>query len=48
MFIQQFEMLPNAQPLEKAILYRLERALTIESKLQEIEDKKTKETEKTF
>ena len=34
--------------LEKSILYRLERALTIEAKLQEIEDKKTKEAEKNF
>ncbi len=34
--------------LEKSILYRLERSLTIEAKLQEIEDKKTKEAEKNF
>lgn len=34
--------------LEKSILYRLERSLSIESKLQEIEDKKTKEAEKNF
>lgn len=34
--------------LEKAILYRLERSLAIEAKLQEIEDKKTKEAEKNF
>jgi hypothetical protein len=34
--------------LEKSILYRLERSLAIEAKLQEIEDKKTKEAEKNF
>jgi hypothetical protein len=34
--------------LEKSILYRLERSLAIEAKLQKIEDRKTKEAEKNF
>lgn len=34
--------------LEKSILYRLEMSLKIEGKLQEIEDKKAKESERNF
>jgi hypothetical protein len=47
-FLQGWKVIRSDGILEKAILYRLERALTIESKLQEIEDKKSKEAEKNF
>lgn len=47
-FLQGFKVVRSDGILERAILYRLERALAIESKLQEIEDKKTKEAEKSF
>jgi hypothetical protein len=47
-FLQGWKVIKTDGILEKSILYRLERALAIESKLQEIEDKKTKEAEKNF
>ena len=47
-FLQGWKIIRSDGILEKAILYRLERALAIEAKLQEIEDKKTKEAEKNF
>lgn len=47
-FLQGYKVIRSDGILEKAILYRLERALSIEAKLQEIEDKKTKEAEKSF
>ena len=47
-FLQGWKVIRTDGILEKAILYRLERALNIESKLQEIEEKKTKEAEKNF
>lgn len=47
-FLQGWKIIRSDGILEKAILYRLERALAIESKLQEIEDKKSKEAEKNF
>lgn len=47
-FLQGWKIIRSDGILEKAILYRLERALTIEAKLQEIEDKKSKEAEKSF
>lgn len=47
-FLQGVKVIRSDGILEKAILYRLERALAIESKLQEIEDKKSKEAEKNF
>jgi hypothetical protein len=47
-FLQGWKIIKTDGILEKSILYRLERALAIESKLQEIEDKKTKEAEKSF
>jgi hypothetical protein len=47
-FLQGWKVIRTDSILEKAILYRLERALAIESKLQEIEDKKSKEAEKNF
>ncbi len=47
-FLQGWKTFRSDGTLEKSILYRLERALAIESKLQEIEDKKTKEAEKNF
>jgi len=47
-FLQGWKTLRSDGILEKSILYRLERALAIEAKLQEIEDKKTKEAEKNF
>jgi hypothetical protein len=47
-FLQGWKVIRSDGILEKAILYRLERALVIESKLQEIEDKKSKEAEKNF
>jgi len=45
-FLQGWKVVRSDGILEKAILYRLDRALTIESKLQEIEEKKSKEAEK--
>lgn len=47
-FLQGWKIIRSDGILEKTILYRLERALTIENKLQEIEDKKSKEAEKNF
>lgn len=47
-FLQGWKIIRTDGILEKSILYRLERALSIEAKLQEIEDKKTKEAEKNF
>ena len=47
-FLQGWKVIRSDGILEKSILYRLERALIIESKLQEIEDKKGKEAEKNF
>jgi hypothetical protein len=47
-FLQGWKVIRSDGILEKAILYRLERALNIEAKLQEIEDKKSKEAEKSF
>ena len=47
-FLQGWKVIRSDGILEKAILYRLERALEIESKLQLIEDKKSKEAEKSF
>lgn len=47
-FLQGWKVIRTDGILEKSILYRLERALAIESKLQEIEDKKIKEAEKSF
>lgn len=47
-FLQGWKVIKTDGILEKSILYRLERALAIEAKLQEIEDKKTKEAEKNF
>lgn len=47
-FLQGWKVIRSDGILERAILYRLERALAIESKLQEIEEKKSKEAEKNF
>lgn len=47
-FLQGWKVIKTDGILEKSILYRLERALAIEARLQEIEDKKTKEAEKNF
>ena len=47
-FLQGWKVIKTDGILEKSILYRLERALIIEGRLQEIEDKKTKEAEKNF
>lgn len=47
-FLQGWKVIRSDGIMEKTLLYRLERALTIEHKLQEIEDKKTKEAEKNF
>jgi hypothetical protein len=47
-FLQGWKIIRSDGILERAILYRLERALAIESKLQEIEEKKGKEAEKNF
>lgn len=47
-FLQGWKILRSDGILEKTLLYRLERALAIENKLQEIEEKKAKEAEKTF
>lgn len=47
-FLQGWKLVRSDGILEKSILYRLDRALQIESKLQEIEEKKAKEQEKAF
>ncbi len=47
-FLQGWKVIKTDGILEKSILYRVERALAIEAKLQAIEDKKTKEAEKNF
>lgn len=47
-FLQGWKIIRSDGILEKAFLYRIERALAIENKLQEIEDKKAKEAEKNF
>lgn len=47
-FLQGWKVIRSDGILERAILYRLERALAIEAKLQEIEEKKSKEAEKNF
>lgn len=47
-FLQGWKVIRSDGILERSILYRLDRALTIEARLQEIEDKKTKEAEKSF
>lgn len=47
-FLQGWKLVRSDGILEKSILYRLERALQIEAKLQEIEEKKAKEQEKSF
>jgi hypothetical protein len=47
-FLQGWKTLKSDGILEKTILYRLERALEIQDKLQKIEEQKTKESEKNF
>lgn len=47
-FLQGWKIIRSDGILEKSFLYRIERALAIENKLQEIEDKKAKEAEKSF
>lgn len=47
-FLQGWKVIRSDGILERSILYRLERALAIEAKLQEIEEKKAKEAEKNF
>jgi len=47
-FLQGWKILKSDGILEKTILYRLEQALTIQDKLQKIEDQKAKESEKNF
>ncbi len=47
-FLQGWKLVRSDGILEKSILYRLDRALQIETKLQEIEDKKAKEQESAF
>jgi hypothetical protein len=47
-FLQGWKILKSDGILEKTILYRIERALIIQEKLQKIEDQKVKESEKNF
>lgn len=47
-FLQGWKVIRTDGILEKSILYRLERSLAIEAKLQQIEDKKSKEAEENF
>lgn len=47
-FLQGWKILKSDGILEKTILYRLERALAIQEKLQKIEEQKAKESEKNF
>lgn len=47
-FLQGWKIVRTDGIFEKSILYRIERALAIEARLQEIEDKKVKEAESNF
>lgn len=47
-FLQGWKLIPSDGILEKSMLYRLDRALAIEERLQKIEDQKTKEAESKF
>ncbi len=47
-FLQGWKILKSDGILEKTILYRLEQALSIQNRLQKIEDQKAKESEKNF
>lgn len=47
-FLQGWKVIRTDGILEKSILYRLERSLSIEEKLQKIEDQKVKEAESSF
>ncbi len=47
-FLQGWKIIRTDGILEKSLLYRLERALAIEEKLQKIEDQKVKEAESSF
>jgi hypothetical protein len=47
-FLQGWKIVRSDGILEKTLLYRIDRALQIEKKLQQIEDKKVKEAEKNF
>jgi hypothetical protein len=47
-FLQGWKILKSDSILEKTILYRIEQALSIQEKLQKIEDQKVKESEKNF
>lgn len=47
-FLQGWKVVRSDGILEKAILYRLERSLAIDKKLQEIEDQRAKEQENKF
>jgi hypothetical protein len=47
-FLQGWKILKSDGILEKTILYRIEQALSIQEKLQKIEDQKVKESEKNF
>lgn len=47
-FLQGWKVIRSDGILERTILYRIERSLAIETKLQEIEDKKIKEAEKNL
>lgn len=47
-FLQGWKIVRTDGILEKSILYRLERSLAIEERLQKIEDQKVKEAESSF
>jgi hypothetical protein len=47
-FLQGWKVIRTDGIVEKSILYRLERALAIEERLQKIEDQKIKEAERNF
>ncbi len=47
-FLQGFKLVRSDGILEKSLLYRIDRAIQIDQKLQKIEDQKNKEIEKSF
>lgn len=47
-FLQGWKVVPSDSILEKTILYRVHRELTIAKKLKKIEDEKAKEIEESF
>ncbi len=47
-FLQGWKEMPSDGIFEQTLLYRIQRVITIDAKIQEIEKQKSKETESTF